>query len=83
MRRFQKIEAGCGGFSYWSGVAPAEVQRLRGALFGQLPLEVLSGQCGKTKLAVNEANGGMGEKNKLMYHAVPMSPQITLACRRE
>ena len=35
------------------------------------------------KLAVNEANGGMGEKNTLMYGAVPMSPQITLACRGE
>jgi hypothetical protein len=36
-----------------------------------------------TKLAVNNGNVGMGEKNRLMYHAVPMSPQITLACRGE
>jgi hypothetical protein len=36
-----------------------------------------------TKLAVNKANVGRGEKNTLMYHAAPMSPKITLACRGE
>jgi hypothetical protein len=37
----------------------------------------------KDEACRERGNRGMGEKNTLMYHAVPRSPKITLACRRE